>query len=92
MPTLIVLIGPTGVGKTELSPVSYTHLILEDKVDIGANTCVDRATMGATIIHSGAKIDNLVQIAHNDEIGSHTVMAVSYTHLLPKWRCRRTER
>lgn len=50
-------------------------VVLEDKVDIGANTCIDRATMGATVIHSGAKIDNLVQIAHNDEIGSHTVMA-----------------
>lgn len=50
-------------------------VILEDKVDIGANTCVDRATMGATIIRKGAKLDNLIQIAHNDEVGSHTVMA-----------------
>ncbi|KAA6339781.1 UDP-3-O-acylglucosamine N-acyltransferase [termite gut metagenome] len=49
--------------------------ILEDQVEIGANTCVDRATMGATIIHSGVKLDNLIQIAHNDEIGAHTVMA-----------------
>ena len=44
-------------------------------MEIGANTCIDRATMGSTIIHSGVKLDNLVQIAHNDEIGSHTAMA-----------------
>lgn len=50
-------------------------VILEDDVEIGANTCIDRATMGATIIHRDVKLDNLVQIAHNDEIGSHTVMA-----------------
>lgn len=50
-------------------------VILEDRVDIGANACIDRATMGATVIHTGVKIDNLVQIAHNDEIGAHTVMA-----------------
>ena len=49
--------------------------IIEDNVEIGANTCIDRATMGATIIRKGAKLDNLIQIAHNDEIGSHTVMA-----------------
>lgn len=50
-------------------------VILEDNVEVGANTCIDRATMGATVIHSGVKLDNLIQIAHNDEIGSHTVMA-----------------
>ncbi len=50
-------------------------VVVEDDVEIGANTCVDRATMGATIIHKGAKLDNLIQIAHNDKIGSHTVMA-----------------
>lgn len=50
-------------------------VIIEDNVEIGANTCVDRATMGATVVHSGVKLDNLVQIAHNDEIGSHTAMA-----------------
>lgn len=49
--------------------------ILEDNVEIGANACVDRATMGATIIRKGVKLDNLVQIAHNVEVGSHTVMA-----------------
>ncbi|BDW76596.1 hypothetical protein BFINE_23910 [Bacteroides finegoldii DSM 17565] len=64
---------PTPNGYDKIPQIGI--VILEDKVDIGANTCVDRATMGATIVHSGAKIDNLVQIAHNDEIGSHTVMA-----------------
>ncbi len=49
--------------------------ILEDDVEIGANTCVDRATMGATVIHKGVKLDNLIQVAHNVEIGNHTVMA-----------------
>ena len=44
-------------------------------MEIGANTCVDRATMGATIVHKGVKLDNLIQIAHNVEVGSHTVMA-----------------
>lgn len=49
--------------------------IIEDNVEIGANTCIDRSTMGATIVHKGAKLDNLIQVAHNVEIGSHTVMA-----------------
>ena len=49
--------------------------ILEDDVEIGANTCIDRATMGATIVHKGVKLDNLVQVAHNAEIGENTVMA-----------------
>ena len=64
---------PTPQGYEKIPQIGI--VILEDRVDIGANACVDRATMGATIIHSGAKLDNLVQIAHNDEIGSHTVMA-----------------
>lgn len=50
-------------------------VILEDKVEIGANTTIDRATMGATTIHCGVKLDNMVQVAHNVEIGSHTVIA-----------------
>jgi UDP-3-O-[3-hydroxymyristoyl] glucosamine N-acyltransferase len=61
-------------GKYEKIP-QIGIVILEDKVEIGANTCIDRATMGATIIHTGVKLDNLIQIAHNDEIGAHTVMA-----------------
>ena len=47
--------------------------LIEDDVEIGANTCVDRSTMGATIIHQGAKLDNLIQVAHNVEIGRNTV-------------------
>ncbi len=50
-------------------------VIIEDDVEIGANTCVDRSTMGATIIHRGVKLDNLIQVAHNVEIGENTVMS-----------------
>lgn len=64
---------PTPQGYEKIPQIGI--VILEDNVEIGANTCVDRATMGATVIHSGVKLDNLIQIAHNDEIGSHTVMA-----------------
>ena len=64
---------PTPQGYEKIPQIGI--VILEDRVDIGANTCVDRATMGATIVHSGVKLDNLVQVAQNDEIGSHTVMA-----------------
>lgn len=48
---------------------------IEDNVEIGANTCVDRSTMGSTVIRKGVKLDNLVQIAHNVEIGENTVMS-----------------
>lgn len=48
---------------------------IEDDVEIGANTCVDRSTMGSTIIRKGVKLDNLVQIAHNVEVGENTVMS-----------------
>ena len=51
------------------------NVVLEDNVDIGANSTIDRATMGSTIIRKGAKIDNLVQIAHNVEIGQDTAIA-----------------
>lgn len=51
------------------------NVILEDNVDVGANTTIDRATMGSTIIRKGSKIDNLVQIGHNVEIGTNTAMA-----------------
>ncbi len=50
-------------------------VVLEDNVEIGSNTTVDRATMGTTIIRKGAKLDNLIQVAHNVEIGSNTVIA-----------------
>ncbi len=64
---------PTPEGYEKIPQIGI--VILEDDVEIGANTCVDRATMGATLIHRGVKLDNLVQIAHNNEIGQHTVMA-----------------
>jgi UDP-3-O-[3-hydroxymyristoyl] glucosamine N-acyltransferase len=51
------------------------NVILEDNVEIGANTAIDRATMGSTIIRKGVKLDNLIQIGHNVEIGENTVMA-----------------
>ena len=50
-------------------------VIIEDDVEIGANTCIDRGTIDATIIHKGVKLDNLVHIAHNAEIGANTVMS-----------------
>ena len=74
------VVGADGFGFAP-SPAGYEKIpqigiaILEDDVEIGANTCVDRATMGATIIHKGVKLDNLIQVAHNVEVGSHTVMA-----------------
>ncbi len=51
------------------------NVIIEDYVEIGSNTTIDRATMGSTIIKSGAKLDNLLQIAHNVEIGNNTIIA-----------------
>ena len=50
-------------------------VIIEDDVEIGANTCIDRSTMGQTIIRKGVKLDNLIQVAHNCEIGENTVMS-----------------
>ncbi len=64
---------PTEDGYEKIPQIGIA--IIEDDVERGANTCVDRAVMGATIVHRGVKLDNLVQIAHNDEIGSHTVMS-----------------
>ena len=51
------------------------NVVLEDEVEVGANTTIDRAVMGSTIIRRGVKLDNLIQIAHNVEIGKNTVMA-----------------
>ena len=51
------------------------NVVIEDDVEIGANTTIDRAVMGSTIIHKGVKLDNLIQIAHNVEVGYHTAMA-----------------
>ncbi len=51
------------------------NVIIEDNVEIGANATIDRATIGSTLIMKGAKLDNLIQIAHNVEVGHHTVLA-----------------
>lgn len=51
------------------------NVVIEDYVEIGANTCIDRSTMGSTIIRKGVKLDNLIQIGHNVEMGENTVMA-----------------
>lgn len=64
---------PTPDGYEKIPQIGI--VILEDNVEIGANTCIDRATMGATIIHKGVKLDNLIQVAHNVEVGENTVMA-----------------
>jgi UDP-3-O-[3-hydroxymyristoyl] glucosamine N-acyltransferase len=75
------VIGSDGFGFAPLPDGSYKtipqigNVILEDHVDIGANTVIDCATMGSTIIRKGVKLDNLIQIAHNVEIGSNTVIA-----------------
>jgi UDP-3-O-[3-hydroxymyristoyl] glucosamine N-acyltransferase len=76
-----VVIGSDGFGFAPNSQNNYQkvphigNVIIEDYVEIGANTAIDRATLGATIIRKGAKLDNLIQIAHNVEIGENTVIA-----------------
>jgi UDP-3-O-[3-hydroxymyristoyl] glucosamine N-acyltransferase len=65
---------PNSKGEFERIP-QVGKVILEDNVEIGANTVIDRATFGETIIHKGVKLDNLIQIAHNVEIGENTVIA-----------------
>ncbi len=75
------VIGSDGFGFAPLEDGTYKKIpqignaVLEDDVEIGANTTVDCGTMGSTIIKKGAKIDNLVQVAHNCEIGENTVIA-----------------
>ncbi|MDR1671675.1 MAG: UDP-3-O-(3-hydroxymyristoyl)glucosamine N-acyltransferase [Alistipes sp.] len=51
------------------------NVVIEDDVEIGANTCIDRATMGSTILRRGVKLDNLIQVGHNVEIGENSVAA-----------------
>ncbi len=65
---------PNAKGEFEKIP-QLGNVVIEDNVEIGANTTIDRATMGSTLIMKGAKIDNLVQIAHNVIIGQNTVIA-----------------
>ena len=64
---------PTGNGYEKIPQIGI--VTIEDDVEIGANACVDRSTMGSTIVRKGVKIDNLVQIAHNVEVGANTVMS-----------------
>ena len=76
-----VVIGADGFGFAPQQDKNYRkvpqigNVVIEDKVEIGANACIDRATLGSTIIRKGAIIDNLVQIAHNVEIGENTAVA-----------------
>ena len=64
---------PTADGYEKIPQIGI--VVIEDNVEIGANTCIDRSTMGATHIGKGVKLDNLVQIAHNVEVGENTVMS-----------------
>lgn len=78
-----VVIGSDGFGfaPQKDSELAYEkipqvgNVILEDEVEVGANTAIDRATLGSTIIRKGVKLDNLIQIAHNVEVGENTVIA-----------------
>jgi UDP-3-O-[3-hydroxymyristoyl] glucosamine N-acyltransferase len=76
-----VIVGADGFGfspneKGEYSKVPQTgNVVIEDNVDLGAGTTIDRATLGSTIIKKGVKLDNQIQIAHNVEIGENTVIA-----------------
>jgi UDP-3-O-[3-hydroxymyristoyl] glucosamine N-acyltransferase len=75
------IIGSDGFGFAPMEDGSYKkipqlgNVIIEDDVEIGSNATIDRATMGSTIIKKGAKLDNLIQVAHNVEIGVNTVIA-----------------
>jgi UDP-3-O-[3-hydroxymyristoyl] glucosamine N-acyltransferase len=76
-----VVIGSDGFGFAPQKDGSYKaipqigNVIIEDNVSIGSNTTIDCATLGSTLIKEGVKLDNLIQIAHNVEIGKHTVIA-----------------
>lgn len=75
-----VVIGADGFGfapdgETYKKIPQLGNVVIEDDVEVGANTTIDRAVMDSTIIHKGVKLDNLVQIAHNVEVGDNTVMA-----------------
>jgi len=64
---------PNGEGYDKIPQIGI--VTIEDNVEIGANTCIDRSTMGSTYLRKGVKLDNLVQIAHNTDIGENTVMS-----------------
>jgi UDP-3-O-[3-hydroxymyristoyl] glucosamine N-acyltransferase len=75
------VIGSDGFGFAQQSEGQYKkvpqigNVVVKDDVEIGANTTIDRATMGSTVIREGVKLDNLIQIAHNVEVGNNTVIA-----------------
>lgn len=75
------VIGADGFGFAPLEDGSYKkipqigNVVLEDLVEVGANTTIDRASIGSTLIRQGVKLDNLIQVAHNVEIGAHTAIA-----------------
>jgi UDP-3-O-[3-hydroxymyristoyl] glucosamine N-acyltransferase len=75
------VIGSDGFGFAPQADGSFKkvpqigNVVVEDNVEIGANSAIDRATMGSTLIKSGAKLDNLIQVAHNVEVGHNTVIA-----------------
>jgi len=75
------VIGSDGFGFAPQADGSFKkvpqigNVVIEDNVEIGANSAIDRATMGSTLIKSGAKLDNLIQVAHNVEVGHNTVIA-----------------
>lgn len=75
------VIGADGFGFAPLEDGSYKkipqigNVILEDLVEVGANTTIDRASIGSTVVRKGVKLDNLIQVAHNVEIGEHTAIA-----------------
>lgn len=75
------VIGADGFGFAPQPDRTWTKIpqvgkvVLEDNVEVGASSCIDRASLGSTIIHSGAKLDNLIHIAHNVEVGHNSVLA-----------------
>lgn len=66
---------PNSEGQTFQKVPQIGNVVIEDNVEIGSNSSIDRATMGSTILRKGVKLDNLVQIAHNAEVGENTVIA-----------------
>ncbi len=66
---------PKAQGEIFAKVPQIGNVVIEDNVEIGSNSCVDRATLGSTILRKGVKLDNLVQIAHNVEVGENTVIA-----------------
>lgn len=76
-----IVIGADGFGFAPKEDGTYSkipqigNVVIQDNVEVGANTTIDRSTMGSTVIHKGVKLDNLIQIAHNVDIGENSVIA-----------------